>query len=61
MHALRSLMPNLNIIKCLAILPLRLAIDFSLIITSDLLIINKLDLRVCHGLLGPHETYEEKA
>lgn len=50
MYELRSFMPELNIIACLAILPLRLAIDFPLIITSDLFIINKLDLCVLSGI-----------
>lgn len=39
-----SVMPSLNIIICLVIFPLRLAIDFPLIITSGWFIINKINL-----------------
>lgn len=49
MHELRSFMPDLNMITCLAILPLSLAMVFPLIITPDLFIINKLDLYALPG------------
>lgn len=39
-----SAMPGLNIILCLVIFPLRLAIDFPLIITSGWFTINKINL-----------------
>lgn len=41
--ALSSTVPGLNIIICLVIFPLRLAIDFPLIITSGWFIINKIN------------------
>lgn len=48
-----SAMADLNIITCLVILlPLRLAIDFPLIITSGLFIINKIDLVLLSWILS---------